>query len=110
MQSISYQVQTKLNFYQLDRFQHPLITYFQAYFNLSMQLSLLRSVVSPCPKYALHSPDEGSFGKGKIRKPIEFGGKSAVMVYQEHGLLLHLEQCFGSHSARPCAELRESTY
>lgn len=38
--------------------------------------------------YALHAPEVECIGKGKARKPYEFGVKSAVMVSHEHGLML----------------------
>ena len=38
--------------------------------------------------YALHAPEVECIGKGKARKPYEFGVKSAVVVSHRHGLLL----------------------
>jgi IS5 family transposase len=38
--------------------------------------------------YALHAPEVECIGKGKARKPYEFGVKSAVVVSHQHGLLL----------------------
>lgn len=38
--------------------------------------------------YALHAPEVKCIGKGKARKPYEFGVKSAVVVSHEHGLML----------------------
>jgi IS5 family transposase len=38
--------------------------------------------------YALHAPEVECIGKGKARKPYEFGVKSAVVVSHEHGLML----------------------
>ena len=38
--------------------------------------------------YALHAPEVECIGKGKARKPYEFGVKSAVVVSHEHGLMV----------------------
>ena len=38
--------------------------------------------------YALHAPEVECIGKGKARKPFEFGVKSAVVVSHRHGLML----------------------
>ena len=38
--------------------------------------------------YALHAPEVECIGKGKARKPYEFGVKSAVVVSYQHGLML----------------------
>ena len=38
--------------------------------------------------YALHAPEVECIGKGKARKPYEFGVKSAVLVSHKHGLML----------------------
>ena len=38
--------------------------------------------------YALHAPEVECIGKGKARKPYEFGVKSAIVVSHEHGLML----------------------
>ena len=38
--------------------------------------------------YALHAPEVECIGKGKARKPYEFGVKSAVVVSHEHNLML----------------------
>ena len=38
--------------------------------------------------YALHPPEVECIGKGKARKPYEFGVKSAVVVSHEHGLMV----------------------
>ena len=38
--------------------------------------------------YALHAPEVECIGKGKARKPYEFGVKSAVVVSHQHGLML----------------------
>jgi IS5 family transposase len=38
--------------------------------------------------YALHVPEVECIGKGKARKPYEFGVKSAVVVSHQHGLML----------------------
>ena len=38
--------------------------------------------------YALHAPEVECIGKGKARKPCEFGVKSAVVVSHQHGLIL----------------------
>lgn len=38
--------------------------------------------------YALHAPEVECIGKGKARKPYEFGVKSAVIVSHQHGLML----------------------
>jgi transposase, IS5 family len=38
--------------------------------------------------YALHAPEVECIGKGKARKPFEFGVKSAVVVSHQHGLML----------------------
>ncbi len=38
--------------------------------------------------YALHAPQVECIGKGKARKPYEFGVKSAVVVSHQHGLML----------------------
>lgn len=38
--------------------------------------------------YALHAPGVEYIGKGKAKKPYEFGVKSAVVVSQKHGLML----------------------
>ena len=38
--------------------------------------------------YALHAPEVECIGKGKARKPYEFGVKSAVLVSHQHGLML----------------------
>jgi IS5 family transposase len=38
--------------------------------------------------YALHAPEVECIGKGKARKPYEFGVKSAVVISHEHGLML----------------------
>lgn len=38
--------------------------------------------------YALHAPEVECIGKGKARKPYEFGVKSAVAVSHQHGLML----------------------
>ena len=37
---------------------------------------------------ALHAPDVECSGKGKARKPDEFGVKKAVVFSHEHGLML----------------------
>lgn len=34
--------------------------------------------------YALHAPEVECIGKGKARKPYEFGVKNAVVVSHEH--------------------------
>ena len=38
--------------------------------------------------YALHAPEVECIGKGKARKPYEFGVKSAVVVSHQHGLMV----------------------
>ncbi len=38
--------------------------------------------------YALHAPQVECIGKGKARRPYEFGVKNAVLVSHEHGLML----------------------
>ena len=38
--------------------------------------------------YALHAPEVECIGKGKARKPYEFGVKSAVVVSHKYGLML----------------------
>jgi IS5 family transposase len=38
--------------------------------------------------YALHAPEVECVGKGKARKPYEFGVKSAVVVSHKHGLMV----------------------
>jgi IS5 family transposase len=38
--------------------------------------------------YAMHAPEVECIGKGKARKPYEFGVKSAVVVSHKHGLML----------------------
>ena len=38
--------------------------------------------------YALHAPEVECIGKGKARKPYEFGVKSAVVVSHKHGLMV----------------------
>jgi IS5 family transposase len=38
--------------------------------------------------YALHAPEVECIGKGKARKPFEFGVKSAVVVSHKQGLML----------------------
>jgi len=38
--------------------------------------------------YALHAPEVECIGKGKARKPYEFGVKNAVVVSHKHGLIL----------------------
>jgi IS5 family transposase len=38
--------------------------------------------------YALHAPEVECIGKGKARKPYEFGVKNAVVVSHRHGLML----------------------
>ena len=38
--------------------------------------------------YALHAPEVECIGKGKARKPYEFGVKNAVVVSHQHGLML----------------------
>ena len=38
--------------------------------------------------YALHAPEVECIGKGKARKPYEFGVKSALLVSHKHGLML----------------------
>ena len=38
--------------------------------------------------YALHAPEVECIGKGKARKPYEFGVKSAVVVSHKDGLML----------------------
>lgn len=38
--------------------------------------------------YALHAPEVECIGKGKARKPYEFGVESAVVVSHQHGLML----------------------
>jgi IS5 family transposase len=38
--------------------------------------------------YALHAPEVECIGKGKARKPYEFGVKSAIVISHEHGLML----------------------
>ena len=38
--------------------------------------------------YALHAPEVECIGKGKARKPYEFGVKSALVVSHQHGLML----------------------
>jgi IS5 family transposase len=38
--------------------------------------------------YALHAPEVECIGKGKARKPYEFGVKSALVVSHKHGLML----------------------
>jgi hypothetical protein len=48
--------------------------------------------------YALHAPEVECIGKGKARKPYEFGVKSAVVASHKHGLML------GAHTfpGKPC--------
>lgn len=38
--------------------------------------------------YAMHAPEVECIGKGKARKPYEFGVKNAVVVSHQHGLML----------------------
>jgi len=38
--------------------------------------------------YAMHAPEVECIGKGKARKPYEFGVKNAVVVSHQHGLIL----------------------
>jgi len=38
--------------------------------------------------YALHAPEVECIGKGKAKKPYEFGVKSAIVVSHQHGLML----------------------
>jgi len=38
--------------------------------------------------YALHAPEVECIGKGKARKPYEFGVKTAMVVSHRHGLML----------------------
>ena len=38
--------------------------------------------------YALHAPEVECIGKGKARKPFEFGVKTAVLVSHQQGLML----------------------
>ena len=38
--------------------------------------------------YALHAPEVECIGKGKARKPYEFGVKTAVVISHQHGLML----------------------
>ena len=38
--------------------------------------------------YALHAPEVECIGKGKARKPYEFGVKNAMVVSHKHGLML----------------------
>ena len=38
--------------------------------------------------YALHAPEVECIGKGKARKPYEFGVKNSLVVSHEHGLML----------------------
>lgn len=38
--------------------------------------------------YAMHAPDVECIGKGKARKPFEFGVKTAVLVSHKQGLIL----------------------
>ncbi len=38
--------------------------------------------------YALHAPEVECIGKGKVRKPYEFGVKTAVVVSHQQGLML----------------------
>lgn len=38
--------------------------------------------------YALHAPEVECIGKGKARKPYEFGVKSALVISHQHGLML----------------------
>ncbi len=38
--------------------------------------------------YALHAPEVECIGKGKARKPYEFGVKTALVVTHRHGLML----------------------
>jgi transposase, IS5 family len=38
--------------------------------------------------YALHAPEVECIGKAKVRKPYEFGVKSALVVSHQHGLML----------------------
>ena len=38
--------------------------------------------------YALHAPEVECIGKGKARKPYEFGVKASVVVSHQHGLVL----------------------
>jgi transposase, IS5 family len=42
----------------------------------------------PVKLYALHAPEVECIGKGKARKPYEFGVKSAVVVSHKDGLML----------------------
>ena len=44
--------------------------------------------------YALHAPEVECIGKGKARKPYEFGVKSAVVVSHQHGLMLGARTTF----------------
>jgi len=47
--------------------------------------------------YALHAPEVECIGKGKARKPYEFGVKSAVVVSHKHGLMLGARTFPGIH-------------
>ena len=44
--------------------------------------------ILPVGLYALHAPEVECIGKGKVRKPYEFGVKSAVVVSHKDGLML----------------------
>lgn len=46
--------------------------------------------------YALHAPEVECIGKGKARKPYEFGVKSAIVVSHKHGLMLGARSCPGN--------------
>ena len=46
--------------------------------------------------YALHAPEVECIGKGKARKPYEFGVKSAVVVSHKHGLMLGARTFLGN--------------
>lgn len=60
---------------------------------LSVWLQRAERVRTQRPKdknklYALHAPEVECIGKGKAKKPYEFGVKSALVVSHEHGLMV----------------------
>jgi IS5 family transposase len=46
--------------------------------------------------YALHAPEVECIGKGKARKPYEFGVKATIAVTHRHGLIVGARTCPGN--------------
>jgi IS5 family transposase len=66
----------------------PLEVRFRSLLDLAVKVRLQDQHQRGQKVYSLHAPEVECIGKGKARKPYEFGVKSAVVVSHKHGLML----------------------